>query len=254
MGISWSGASGADGTWSGALRSTAWDVRSARVTFLLAVILFAVACVITAATDEGAVGWTTRIERTLPVLPVCGGAAALIVLRRASARGEMLAFATLGSSPARACAYVVAAASGVSLIGALAIAAYGPAADTFFPRPPSASPIRIDGATFVDDERGVRITGAGDMSAASSDAVHRAPLARGRSASAAIVVAAFGVAFAVGAARLTSAALGAMLAATSSCVFLLQVAATGHVPALLACLPAVLLLIAALVRYRSPAW
>ena len=242
-------------------RVTRWDLRSAAATFALGVVFFVVAWVITAATDEGAVSWTVRILRTLPALPACGAAATLVVLRRAETRGELLALATLGARPARSASFVVAAAAGLSFAGAAAVLAYAPAADAFFPRPPSASAVRVDASgpsvSFADDERGLRITQDGTMSRVPEEARAFATASRRRSEriAAAMLLLALGLALALATARklaLPVVLWGAL--GVASCVFLLQASAAGKLPPLVACIPAAALLAFAAVRYRSPAW
>jgi hypothetical protein len=223
---------------------------------LLGLLLFAVACVITAVTDEGSVSFGARIVRTLPALPACGAAATLLLLRRAEGRGELLALATLGSSPARSASFTVAAAASLSVLGAILVTAHGPAADAFFPRPPSAAPIRMEGDAFVDDERGVRITQDGTMThAPATPRDERSASARKKALCAALVLLGFGIALSMGAARrLDIRAATATTLAVATCVFLLQAAATGHVSPALATVPPLLLLIGAAVRYRAPQW
>ena len=66
----------------------------------LGALLFAIACLLTGATDEGSVHWATRAARTLPVVPLCGAAVTWLALRRARRRGELLALESIGASPA----------------------------------------------------------------------------------------------------------------------------------------------------------
>jgi hypothetical protein len=235
---------------------TVWDVRAFAVTFLLAALLFAVACAITGATDEGAIAWPLRAMRTLPAVPACGAAALLVVLRRAERRGELLALASLGCSPARAAAFAVAGAAALSVMAAAFVATRAEAPSAFFPRAPSSeTAIRVDGDSFVDEARGVRILQTGEMSVTPRESVLAHAAAPGRGAAAAFILLAFGVGLAlVAAPPVDSKVAMAVMVTVALAVLLLQAAAAGRISPLWSCAPALLLLMGATVRYREPSW
>lgn len=217
---------------------------------------------ISGATDEGSIAWVMRIARALPLVPACGAAVTVLALARASRRGELLALEAIGCSPARAALFVVIAASALSIAAAASVAgARGVALDAFFPRAPSRADVRVDHDDgFRDDARGVRIARDGAMTrVAAADVALSAPRASGpRTASAALVLVAFGIAFPLVAARATKRVEGKPLIAAAAmcalCILLLQAAAADRAPAVLAIFPAVALLVFAIVRYRSLAW
>jgi hypothetical protein len=230
------------------------------VVLALAVLLFMVACGVTAATDEGAVAWASRALRTVPAIPVCGAVAAYGVLRRADRRGELLALATLGCSPARTAAFAVVGAASLSLVAAALVATRADAQAAFFPRATDASSIRVDPPGFVDDARGVHITLDGRLTADAPKHEARAldggnGRGHGHGPIAAFVLVAFGLALALAVARPPSPKVVVMIALTSALsIVALQAAAAGLSSAMLACAPPMALLISAAVRYRAPAW
>jgi hypothetical protein len=244
------------------IRPTSWDVRVAAATVALGALLFGVACVIGAATDEGSVRWATRAARTLPVVPLLGAAVTYLALRRARRRGELLALETLGCSPSRAAAFVVAAATALSVAAAACVVGFrGGAVEAFFPRAAAPTDVHPVADGFADDARGVHIAPGGEMSAAPKKASEPAGRARGRAAAAAVVLLALGAALPLLTARAERGGQGRAVAAAAVtcvlCVFLLQAAAAGRAPPALACVPAVALLVFAALRYverREAPW
>jgi len=238
------------------LKMTPWDVRMALSTVALGVLVFGVACALTGATDEGSIPWATRVLRTLPVIPACGGVVTLLVVRRAERRGEMLALQSIGCSPARAAIFAVVSAAALSIIAAACVLVRSEAASGFYPRATESSTIRVVGDGFVDDAHGIRISRDGALSR--EPAMEPAPSkADGawRAITAAIVLASFGFGLALVAARSIPPRVIAWVGfACIGSIVLFQAAAASRVPTLAAGLPAIALLIAAALRYRSPAW
>lgn len=229
------------------------------VTFAMGAILFGVACVLSGATDEGSVAWSLRIARTAPLVPVCGAVVTFLALRRAERRGEMLAFESIGTSPARIAACTVVAAAALGVIAAACVASFrGPALESFFPHASAHGDVRANGDGFVDPYRGVRIDHEGEIAREKKIAQPDMPEAPGRAASAAILTALLGVALPLVAARGVRKELAKPLAVAgvmcALCMLLAQATAAGRSPAALVCLPAAALLVYASLRYRAAAW
>jgi hypothetical protein len=242
---------------------TAWDRRTFALTIAMGVLLFGVACVVSGATDEGSVAWSLRVARTAPLVPICGAVVTFLALRRAERRGEMLAFESVGVSPARVCAYAVVAAAVLGVIAAACVSSFrGPALESFFPHATARGDVRPEGNGFVDPYRGVRIDRDGELVREKQIAQPQMPEAPGRAASAAILTALLGVALPLVAARgvrsdrvtplAPSMAIAGLMCAL--CMLLAQATAAGRSPAALVCVPAAALLVYATVRYRSAAW
>lgn len=222
-------------------------------------LLFGVACVVSGATDEGSVAWSLRVARTAPLVPICGAVVTFLALRRAERRGEMLAFESIGTSPARVAACAVIAAATLGVITAACVTTFrGPALESFFPHASAHGDVHADGNGFVDPYRGVRIDHEGELAREKKIAQPEMPEAPGRALSAAFLTAILGFALPLVAARsirrdrakpLVFAALMCAL-----CMLLAQATAAGRSPAALVCVPAAALLVYASVRYRSAAW
>ncbi len=225
-------------------------------TVALGVLVFGIACAVTGATDEGSITWATRVLRTLPVVPACGGVVTLLVVRRAERRGELLALESVGCSPARAAIFAALGAAALSLVAAGCVLVRSDAASGFYPRATETPTIRIVPDGFVDDAHGIHISHAGELSR--EPVAEHVPARTGdgtRAIAAAIVLASFGLALALGAARsIPPKVVAAVVASGIGSIVLFQAAAANRIPALVACLPAVALLIAAGLRYRAPAW
>lgn len=222
-------------------------------------LLFFVACIISGATDEGSVAWSLRVARTTPLVPICGAVVTFLALRRAERRGEMLAFESIGTSPARVAAWAVIAAAVLAIVAAACVASFrGPALESFFPHASARGDVHVEGDGFVDPYRGVRVDHEGELVREKKIAQPEMPEAPGRAASAAILTALLGVALPLVAARSirrdrarSYSVAGAMCAL---CMLLAQATAAGRSPAALVCVPAALLLVYAAVRYRAAAW
>ena len=238
---------------------TPWDRRTFALTFAMGALLFGVACVVSGATDEGSVAWSLRVARTAPLVPLCGAVVTFLALRRAERRGEMLAFESIGVSPARVCACAVIAAAALGLVAAACVAAFrGPALESFFPHASAHGDVHPDADGFVDPYRGVRIDHEGELSREKKIAQPEMPEAPGRAASAAILTALLGLALPLVAARAIRSDRGKPMAIAglmcALCMLLAQATAAGRSPAAIVCVPAAALLVYASVRYRSAAW
>lgn len=231
-------------------------------TLALGALFFAVAIVVGGATDEGSVAWSSRVIRALPLVPACGAAVTLLSLRRAERRGELLALESIGCSPARAALFVAIAASALSASAAGAVVFVSGASDAFFPRATARAEVRVerDGESvrFVDDARGTAIAIDGTLTHAPRVIAVAPEHERGRGLAAAIALVALGCALPLVAARssrrvdVRGVALGAAMCAL--CIFLFQAVAAGRAPSVLVVVPASVLLVFAIVRYRAPAW
>jgi hypothetical protein len=238
---------------------TAWDRRTFALTFAMGALLFGVACVVSGVTDEGNVAWSLRVARTTPLVPICGAVVTFLALRRAERRGEMLAFESIGTSPARVAACAVIAAAALGVIAAACVASFrGPALEAFFPHASVRGDVHPDGSGFVDPYRGVRIDHEGELSREKKIEAPVTPEAPGRAASAAFLTALLGVALPLVAARgirrdrAKPLAIAGLMCAF--CMLLAQATAAGRSPAALVCAPALALLVYATVRYRAAAW
>jgi hypothetical protein len=98
-----------------------FDLRVFARSLTLAALAFALALLITAATDEGGVAWLFRFARALPAAPVCAAAGAWLALRPVHARGELRALEALGASPARVRVPAVLGAGGGAVVAAIVL-------------------------------------------------------------------------------------------------------------------------------------
>lgn len=131
---------------------TAWDGRVFARAMGAAALAFVLAWLVTAATDEGGIGWGARAGRALPLVPVCAAIGAWIGLAAARARGELRAFAALGQMPARTGAPAVGGAAALVVLAAIAVASI-PAigVEGFYPAVPREQGFHLEGAALVDD-------------------------------------------------------------------------------------------------------
>jgi hypothetical protein len=142
---------------------TRWDGRQLVRAALVAALAVALAWLVTAATDEGGLGWRERAGRTLPLTPLCAAVGAWVALAPVRARGEALALEALGRSPAQ---IAIAAVLGGALVAVLAAVFLGLGAravdvEGFFPTARHASGWAWDGAGFVDGTQGLRVDAEG---------------------------------------------------------------------------------------------
>lgn len=250
------------------VRWTRWDSRALLRAALVAALALAVAWLVTAATDEGGVRWGARAGRTLPLTPACAAIGAWVALQPVRSRGEARALEALGRSPAE---LAVAAAAGGAVVALAAAVVIGSLARVdvagFYPTASRVSVWSWDGAQFVDAARGLRVAADGAIVRAAAASPGGAPAssipAHGRAA-AALTTAIAGLALPMLVAHaLLGRAPGARVrredamavfasgVAVASSVVLFQAAAARLVPAMLAVIPAALLLAMAVRRYRA---
>jgi hypothetical protein len=232
---------------------TAWDLRAFARALSLAGLLLVLAWLVTAATDEGGVAWGVRAGRALPLTPACAAAGAWIALAPGRARGEILALSSLGRAPWQNALGAAIGGAALALSAATAMAA-APSVDVsgFFPVAGHPTEYVYDGATFVDPARGVRIEADGSFTKLDADdaaAVARPDaVPRHGRAAAALATALAGVALPMLAsmvllARSSAArAIGLVFVAVAVMVVLFHAAAALRLPALVAPVPAAILL------------
>lgn len=257
-------------------RVTRWDA----VVFLRAVLVaglaLGLACLLTAATDEGGVPWAERAGRTLPLTPVCAAVGAWGALAPVRSRGEVRALEALGRSRMQIAAAAIAGAAAVAVVAALFVGAVR-AVDVsgFYPAAFHNATWRWEGATFVNPAAGLRVEPDGTL-VRSGTGDEPAPLERippqGRAA-ASLATALAGVALPMLLAQLLLVrhagtrrerlgrqgevralqwpAIAASGAAVLGSLMLFQAAAARLVPALSAALPPAALLAFAVERSRS---
>lgn len=253
---------------------TRWDVQLFVRAAALAVLALGLAWLVTAATDEVGISWGEHAGRTLPLAPVCAGFGAWLALTPACARGEALALAALGRARIQVAGAAVAGGAALALVVALAIEA-APAIDVsaFFPRATRLSAWVWQNGMFVDRVRGLQVgpDGAPVWLSPESPGAAAATPTHGRAA-AALITAFAGLALplvmahallvrapdrtrAGGPRRVVGDASAILVScgAAAASVILLQLAAAGRVPALLATAPpGALLVFAARQFWISP--
>jgi hypothetical protein len=138
---------------------TAWDRRVFLRAFVASITLFVGVWLVTAATDEGSIGWGARAGRALPLVPLCAAAGAWMGLAAARARGEARALQALGRSPSEVGLPAVAGASAFVVLAALALASV-PAVgvEGFYPSVPTARAFVLDGDALLDESGALRVT------------------------------------------------------------------------------------------------
>ena len=242
-----------------------WDLRCTRRALALAGLAFAIAFVLTAATDEGDVPWLLRLGRTWPALPVCAAVGTWGALASGRARMERIALETLGRSPQKNLAGYVAAGALVSLFAGAALAGC-PSLDlqAYYPTVARGGTFVFDGHDFIDPARGLRVTPDGATTPIPRDGAptaldaSRSPRAR---AIAAAVTALTGIALALLAAGISNATprarlrlAGTVLLALLLTIFAFHAVAAegsaGGLTLLAATLPACALLAYATSSYR----
>jgi hypothetical protein len=227
-----------------------------------------VACLVTAATDEGGVAWAERVARTLPLTPACAALGVWASLAPVYARGEGRALQALGQSPARVAAAAIVGAALVPFAAAVAMALL-PAIDVagFYPTAVRADVWHWQAGAFVNPAAGMRVTAEGvpeRLATLETVATHLGGIPAGGRLAAAIATALAGTALPmlVGHGVLLRAdrtwrarhgredAVAAAVAIASS-ILLFQAAAARYCPALVGALPPLALLLWAIRRYRS---
>ena len=156
-------------------RFTTWDGRVLLRAAIVAALAFALAWLLTAATDEGGISWGERAGRTLPLVPACSALGVWAALAPAARRGEARALASLGRSHMQIASAALAGAALVASVAAIAVAASRRIdVDGFFPTATHAQAWRYDGEVFIDDARGLIVGNKG--------AITRRPAADARAA------------------------------------------------------------------------
>jgi hypothetical protein len=145
-----------------AMRLTRWDLLVAVQAALLASIALAIAWLVTAASDEGAVGWGTRAGRTLPLTPLGAAVGAWGALARVRARGEVTALSALGRAPSRTAAPAVVGGALVGLLASLVIGTV-PSVDVsgFYPVATRSTAWEWHDGSFEDRVQGLRVDADG---------------------------------------------------------------------------------------------
>jgi hypothetical protein len=246
---------------------TDWDTRAfARGGSIAAVSLFLVG-VVTAASDEGGLGWGVRAGRTLPLAPVCAAVGAWLALAPARARGDDRAMASLGRSPWEREAAAILGGAAVAFLAALSIASvaridvggFYPRAEEsmHFHRSPSGVGFTSGDGRWTIDADGAPALSSGRVAEAEEAAGAGIP-PRGRAA-AALATAALGLALPMLVARArsrraTAFALAVIGSGALFTILAFQAAAAALASALVAPLPPLLLLAVAASRYRAGAW
>src|SRR5258708_37602419 len=81
------------------MQPTRWDLMLFARAAAMALIVFAVALLVTGATDEGGVPWLGRAARTLPLAPLCSALGVWAALAPVVVRGDAVALPSLGRPP-----------------------------------------------------------------------------------------------------------------------------------------------------------
>jgi hypothetical protein len=195
---------------------------------------------VSAASDEGGVGFSERLARVVPVVPLAVFVGLALMVRRTRRRGELAALARAGFRPVFA---IVAMLIGALLPAAcvLCAAAWYARLDVFFPRPPTLLRFVWDGTGYAAD--GIRVAASGELSySADAAAIHSwSPPAHGGAAALVAVVAALFAATLLSAGREWARQFGLLAAAHVVALLLFQAASAGYCPAWLAAIPTVFL-------------
>lgn len=251
------------------MQATRWDAIVLARAAAMAVVALGVACLVTAATDEGGVAWIERAGRTLPVTPLCAALGAWVALAPVLARGESVALEALGRSPAQIGAGAVAGGALVALAVAGGLGATRAIDVTgFYPLVTHASAWHWQDGDFVDEVKGLRVLadGAPERGEPVRNWIGPAPVPPHGRAAAALALACAGVALPMLVAQTLLAGMGgprrsgprggvsavvASGAAVIASVLLFQAAAARHVPAFAGAFPPLFLLGFTLRRYRE---
>ena len=226
---------------------TAWDRRIAQSTLGVTVLAFAVAVLLTAATDEGGVAWRERAVRTLPLLPACAALGTFLTLRAARRRGELRVLETLGCSEWRCVApAVVSAALGTAAGVLVAVRFLHADVAPYFPRVHTDT-VLAEATRFLDAARGIAIAQDGTLARTATGATE-APvdLPAGARGAVALVTLLAGLALPALVARLSrrdvlGAAVGVIVLG-SACILLFHASAVGWITPYAASAPMVVLL------------
>ncbi|MCL2779088.1 MAG: hypothetical protein FWD73_13895 [Polyangiaceae bacterium] len=250
---------------------TAWDKRSFLRALSATLLGVAVVWLVTAASDEGKLSMSVRAGRTLPLTPIAGAVGVALVLGTARVRSETRALEALGRHPSESIVAAVAGAALPSVVVAVLLFAGAADVAAFYPRAVRQDAFVFHNGAFESASLGVRVEQSGEMQLLAIEAAeattrsHGASLAslqalpRDAKGAAAIATGLTGVALPLASARAAAYAsfssqrarkrrrnMILVVAAIMSLLTLIafQAAATGLAPAMLAAIPAALLLLA----------
>ncbi|MEO8874234.1 MAG: hypothetical protein ABI461_01500 [Polyangiaceae bacterium] len=238
------------------------DRKYATRAFGVAVLLFAIAFAISAASDEGGVHFGIRLARALPLAPLCAAISVFLTLGSARAKVDALTLEAIGRAPffnnaGAVCGgaiFALAAAAVVGLSSKIDI-------EAIFPSFSSGPHIAWDGAGFIDSDRGVSFDAQGDVTPnvarpANSEApAAGAPHQRGAaSLSLCFAAIAFPLFAAAATRRISSYVLLAIAAAALFTFLAFDAVASGRAPAIVVAMPQAALLFFAVVEYRRSGW
>jgi hypothetical protein len=251
---------------------TEWDARVATRAAAVALLVLALAWLVTAMTDEGNVAWSERAGRSLPLAPICAAIGAWAALAAARARGDLRALAALGRSDWENARAPVFGGALVAVVAGAAIA-WAPSVDVagFYPEIVRGADARFDGEAnaFVDPQSGWRIAPDGALTLGPAlGPVREERVPRHGRAAAGFATAVAGLAMALATARREekereegkegggrrAAWLGATVLTGAATVFLFQCAAARLLAAGWATVPPLALLAAAAACYRASSW
>lgn len=103
------------------MRWTAWDTKTATKATAGALLILALAWLVTALTDEGGLTWQARLGRVLPLAPACSAIGAWLSLAASRQRNELLGMEALGRAPALLGAAAVLGSAVVGICAGLSI-------------------------------------------------------------------------------------------------------------------------------------
>jgi hypothetical protein len=137
---------------------TRWDVHVLVRAATVAAVVLGIAWLVTAVTDEGGLSWGERVGRTLPVTPLCAAVGVWGALAPVRARGESLALAALGRSPAQLAAAAIAGGALVALAAAVSVGTMRSVEVAgYFPTAARANAWRSQDGGFVNGAKGLRV-------------------------------------------------------------------------------------------------
>jgi lipopolysaccharide export LptBFGC system permease protein LptF len=249
---------------------TAWDKRSFLRALSATLLGVAVVWLITAASDEGKLSMSVRAGRTLPLTPIAGAVGVALVLGTARVRSETRALEALGRHPSESIVAAVAGAALPSVVVAVLLFVGAAHVAAFYPRAVHHDAFVFHDGAFESASLGVRVEQSGEMqllvreAAETTTPSHNAslesmqPLPRNAKEAAAVATSLTGIALPLASARAVAYAsffsqrarkrrrnLMLVVAAAMSLLTLVafQATAAGLAPAMLAALPAALLLL-----------
>ena len=226
-----------------------WDRQCLLRATAASIAVWLLCVLVVAATDEGGVPWAARVGRALPTAPLAAAVAVGLTLSYARSRGELRALEALGRSETRSArATVVGGVVPAFVLGGLALCAIVDVS-SFFPRTGASQvSVRIDDAGFVDDAHGVRISREGELSRTAAQAAapeRRLPDGAHLATGLTVTCAAFAMALASSSrpGRRRRAWLVAAAAAAITSLVCFQLSAASRIPAWLAIVPQLVVLV-----------